>query len=687
MKQKILFLILFLNFFGFSILGLNQWERANIFSRVTKPLNAQTVEIFNSVRELYLKGNDTIKYDVSKIKSIIKNNNFPENYNFFDSTKVPKVIRNQGSCGSCWSLASTTVLSYRYKKNGVDLDLSSQFPVSCFIPDCHAGATAVQAIFNLVKNGTVKDQCLPFSSSDGKNIEKCPSKCKDNSDFKKYYGKNAYTTFDDYSEENYYDIVTLIMDQLTNYGPVITSINVYKDFYLTSSVKNCANYIYSHKKEEKEDYSGHAMVIVGYGYEQSKYYWLIQNSWGDQYCDNGLIKIEFGQIGIERVAFLDPDIEKSTTEITNIPLTFNIDKECNLEFTADSYDNFNDGFEITAQNKDAGDSLYFQCGRTSSKGEKINKCFISRKIDTFYNKSRGSYQITEAQSFGNSNKYQVKNSPYTFDYYGADLIIPFFSDTYIYVSEAESKIVLNYANNYGQFKSKIYPNKNSNNNLKDCRLISLGENSPNIEQILACHIKSDELKYFENTGTGEQYYLYYDVLCGDREYIPTIVKKLDKSKYPIFKITKMILRKSKTINISQNFKLKANIEGSLSNFNNEKNNSFVTYAEVKYNGKTKNYFAICFLNNPTKIKTNHDILCTFVGNENINYDSITLSPYSYPRKNGDPFEIFISNSIKGEDIPEEFINESGNQNIGRYRSKSIFIKISFSLIISLLILL
>lgn len=31
--------------------------------------------------------------------------------------------------------------------------------------------------------------------------------------------KNAYTTIFDYNQENYYDIVTLIIEQLINYGP------------------------------------------------------------------------------------------------------------------------------------------------------------------------------------------------------------------------------------------------------------------------------------------------------------------------------------------------------------------------------------------------------------------------------------------------------------------------------------
>ena len=55
---------------------------------------------------------------------------------------------------------------------------------------------------------------------------------------------------------------------------------------------------------------GHAITIVGYGYLNSKYYSLVQNSWGEYVCDNGFLKIEFGQIGVEEVAFSEPYIHK-----------------------------------------------------------------------------------------------------------------------------------------------------------------------------------------------------------------------------------------------------------------------------------------------------------------------------------------------------------------------------------------
>ena len=50
-------------------------------------------------------------------------------------------------------------------------------------------------------------------------------------DAKRYYSQNAYLTEGTVTQENYYDIVTLIIDQLIYKGPVVAGIRIYQDFY------------------------------------------------------------------------------------------------------------------------------------------------------------------------------------------------------------------------------------------------------------------------------------------------------------------------------------------------------------------------------------------------------------------------------------------------------------------------
>ena len=77
---------------------------------------------------------------------------------------------------------------------------------------------------------------------------------------KLYYSKTAYSTQIYYYGGDYYDIVTIIIDQLVNYGPVIADIDLYKDFSDLYYSNNCSE-IYKY-----DGYSyytgGHAIVIV-----------------------------------------------------------------------------------------------------------------------------------------------------------------------------------------------------------------------------------------------------------------------------------------------------------------------------------------------------------------------------------------------------------------------------------------
>ena len=84
----------------------------------------------------------------------------------------------------------------------------------------------------------------------------------------------------------------------------------------------------------------------------SKYYWLIQNSWGDEVCDNGFIKVEFGQIGVEGVAFSEPYIHKEIISPKNIPIHLeSIDEECTMDVsTTASFEDWENTLDIGFKN-------------------------------------------------------------------------------------------------------------------------------------------------------------------------------------------------------------------------------------------------------------------------------------------------------------------------------------------------
>ena len=173
-------------------------------------------------------------YNITELLALMKEYDLPESYDIFQE-EIARDVKNQGSCGCCWSFTSTSALAYRYNKLGYKLSLSAQDGVSCYARNCD-GMNLLDPQLNLVKNGTVTEQCFPFASDDGETIPKCPSECKDGSEFKKYHSQNTYRAINE-EQDNFYDLVILTMDQLITQGPVSTGFNVYYDFYEFVNVK------------------------------------------------------------------------------------------------------------------------------------------------------------------------------------------------------------------------------------------------------------------------------------------------------------------------------------------------------------------------------------------------------------------------------------------------------------------
>ncbi len=678
MKNVISLLFLILIFLSKIQSQMTEEERERLLNKVTKPLSSikKKTQVYSLIN--FYSDSKEIKYSSSKIKEVINKYNFPDNYNFI-SEETPTVnIKNQESCGSCWAFSSTTALAYRYHKIGIDVDLSPQYLLSCYIRDCDEGDELIDPQLSLAKNGTVTETCFPYVSGD-KKIPNCPSTCKNGEQFKRYYSKNVYTTFIDFNEENYYDIVATIMDQLINYGPVSSSIKIYYDFYKLKNAKQCSNIIYKYDGTSNFN-GGHAVVIVGYGYENSKYYWLIQNSWGETFCDKGFAKIEFGQIGIERVAFSEPDTSTASTNSTSdISVNMILNEDCNMKFTTNSEDEDN-SFEMEFKNADSSDesnsNFYYQCGIVNLKGKKEGLCFYN--MDAF-NNSKGYYKYDSYKSLKNNNVFNIDLSALSnnqFYYHGDDYIDSWAEDENIlYVSDAGSKIFLfDYTYKIGDLK--IYPNENSKTPLSNCKTITLDEE--NFLYGVYCEITQDELNNFDASNNSP---LVYDIFCGAKEKTSAVVRKLDKSNYPIFNIQKIIVTERSEMLSDSLIVLKANIEGSISKVKG--NNQFALIINYYKKGRL-NYkgFLYCEIPTPKKLENNFEIECypDIDDGYYVPFDSISIYGYNIPVKTNYPFEIIMENNF------QPVYDENYGFNSIR-KNSSNYIKFSFLLSCILLLLL
>ena len=486
-------------------------ERYSLIKKLVKPITFKKIDTQNKIN--FYKNELTIKYEISKINEIISKYKFPEKFNFIDEEKPTVRIKNQLDCGSCWAFATTTALSYRFYKLGIDVDLSPQYLLSCYINDCEKGDQVIDTHLYLVKNGTTSEGCTPYSSGKGVITEKCSTECKNGEEFIKYYSENAYSINNDfYNEENFYDIVKIIMDQLINFGPVSTGIDLYLDFYKLMEEKY-KNITYSYDGTSKY-YGGHAIVIVGYGFENKKFYWIIQNSWGETFGVNGFAKIEFGQIGIEKISFSEPYIEKNSTE-KEIDIKFQFSEDCKLKFDIDKNNTEENYFEMTFVGVDSpNDDFYFQCSNPKIIDE--NEGICTYQYDSLYNQ-KGYYKFKDYQSLKKNNIFNFDFSVLQqnqFYFYGIDFIDSLYlNGSDFYISEEGSKIVLLFytASNDTRFISNIYPNIKSQKSLSNCHDLEFYEAGLDFS-LIYCNISKNELDYFKSSSNNQP--LVYDILCG-----------------------------------------------------------------------------------------------------------------------------------------------------------------------------
>ena len=654
-------------------MGIN--EREILLNKIGKPILGK--EKANSTKKLNIVNEEDIsfKYDNFKINEILKQYNFSQNYSFFEELNIYPKIKTQSKCDSSWSFASTTALSYRFLKKGKKVDLSPQEPFSSLNKECGEEHSAIGSQFYLIKNGTLIEKCNPTS------MENC---------FEKYYAKNAYIIEPIYDEEHYYDYVKIIIDQLISYGPVVSSILFYEDLKSGSS---CNKDVYSYDGES-ELIGRQDVVIVGYGIYNNKYYWLIQNSLGSDWCEDGLAKIEFGKVGIETISFSEPYIEekneKKDVSVNLINVVEN--SKCFINFKTDSpNEDIKSNFEIIFKNQNNEDKISYYCGIVPLIDKYSSICLNDLNEDI----SEGIYEIFSFSSLGKENEFTI-NKQNNFFYLNKDHFRTIFNNKNqkLYVSENKSKILIeSYNCEECIFNYKIYPNFKASTPFENCQKINFNNLERNYKYYLvSCTINENELKYFDYYyNDANNAVMAYDRLCGVKTKMDATIYKLDKTKYPVLRIKHFKIPNEDSFDNDSVFTLIAAVEGSISQFTSN-THQFNVFIDI-YNKTTNKTYELYCKPKDIKIISNYSINCYFVQTiKRINYDKVILYPYSH-QLDSQPYEIIISNKISGnnsenfddEDEPSIIHHYSSDSDGGSFDSLAIYAGVGIGLVVALIV--
>ncbi|XP_029458150.1 dipeptidyl peptidase 1 isoform X2 [Rhinatrema bivittatum] len=214
-------------------------------------------------------------------------------------------IRNQGSCGSCYSFATMGMLEARIRirtNNTQKPIFSAQQVVSCseYSQGCDGGFPYLIAGKYIQDFGIVEEECFPYLGRD--------SPCTLKSDCFRYYTSEYHYVGGFYGGCN----EALMKFELVRHGPLAVAFEVYDDFL------HYQGGIYHHTGLRDPfnpfELTNHAVLLVGYGRDPdtNENYWLIKNSWGTSWGEEGYFRIRRGtdECAVESIALAAYPIPK-----------------------------------------------------------------------------------------------------------------------------------------------------------------------------------------------------------------------------------------------------------------------------------------------------------------------------------------------------------------------------------------
>ena len=235
----------------------------------------------------FLKGKDDYSdKDIDKEKM-----DLPKNFDYRELGGITEVS-NQGICGSCAVFSIVSLIEHYYFMKENELKkFSEQQIIDCATDTdtdiCLSGSTCWDILKYIAKKGIMEYENYPYESGYTGRKSKC-----------RYNEKDVVTKISSYRLVDNPKPIN-IKKYLYKYGPISTSINYcgLADYYngiVDYSSSKCPNSIYD---------VHHAVTIVGWGYDEETQtdYWIVRNSYGKKWGNNGYMYVKYGKntLGIE----------------------------------------------------------------------------------------------------------------------------------------------------------------------------------------------------------------------------------------------------------------------------------------------------------------------------------------------------------------------------------------------------
>ena len=220
----------------------------------------------------------------------------PEDY--FDWREMGGVtaVKDQGNCGSCWDFAATGAFeSAIIIADSIEWDLSEQQVLDCNWGGSSCGGGWVGDAYDVyMYDGAIEEECYPYHARDGYDCDQ--DSC-------------------------------VVMVRLESYTSVANNVDAIKNALLSGPVSSCFmvynDFDWDCYYHPYQGQINHAVVIVGWDDDMCSGQggWIVKNSWGAGWGDDGYFYIPYGSCGIGNYTHL-PSYESRLPELTCQPESF-----------------------------------------------------------------------------------------------------------------------------------------------------------------------------------------------------------------------------------------------------------------------------------------------------------------------------------------------------------------------------
>ncbi|CAO1330996.1 unnamed protein product [Diamesa serratosioi] len=179
-------------------------------------------------------------------------------------------VKDQEGCLSSWTFSTTGALEgQHFRKTNKIVSLSEQSLIDCSMKNGCKGGWMNTAFMYIMRNGGIDtEQSYPYKGVEGRcafNKLNIGAKCR------------GYSYIPRRNEPS-------LMNAVVTIGPISVAINVEFSFH------HYRRGVYYEPKCNPNKLN-HAALVVGYGSEGGYDYWLVKNSWGSSWGEDGYIKM------------------------------------------------------------------------------------------------------------------------------------------------------------------------------------------------------------------------------------------------------------------------------------------------------------------------------------------------------------------------------------------------------------